>query len=74
MSQGIGRAIESHRDVAGALPAGGMIAHSDVAYVIDASGQTRTELDFDPGPGTATTESSFAVELSDAARQVMRPS
>ncbi len=56
------------------LPAGGMIAHSDVAYVIDASGQTRTELDFDPGPGTATTESSFAAELSDAARQVMRPS
>jgi cytochrome oxidase Cu insertion factor (SCO1/SenC/PrrC family) len=56
------------------LPAGGMIAHSDVAYVIDASGQIRTELDFDPGPGTATTESSFAVELSDAARQVMRPS
>jgi cytochrome oxidase Cu insertion factor (SCO1/SenC/PrrC family) len=54
------------------LPAGGMIAHSDVAYVIDASGHTRTELDFDPGPGTSTTESSFAVELSDAAQQVMK--
>jgi cytochrome oxidase Cu insertion factor (SCO1/SenC/PrrC family) len=56
------------------LAAGGMIAHSDVAYVIDASGNTRAELDFDPGPGTASSVSSFAVELSQAARQVMRPS
>jgi cytochrome oxidase Cu insertion factor (SCO1/SenC/PrrC family) len=56
------------------LPAGGMIAHSDVAYVIDASGHTRTELDFDPGPGTATTESSFSVELTQAAEQVMKSS
>jgi cytochrome oxidase Cu insertion factor (SCO1/SenC/PrrC family) len=54
------------------LPAGGMIAHSDVAYVIDANGHTRTELDFDPGPGTAPTESSFASELSDDAQQVMK--
>jgi cytochrome oxidase Cu insertion factor (SCO1/SenC/PrrC family) len=56
------------------LSAGGMIAHSDVAYVIDANGHTRAELDFDPGPGTATTVSSFAVELSDAAQQVLRSS
>jgi cytochrome oxidase Cu insertion factor (SCO1/SenC/PrrC family) len=56
------------------LPAGGMIAHSDVAYVIDASGRTRTELDFDPGPGTASTESSFAVELTNAAKQALRSS
>jgi cytochrome oxidase Cu insertion factor (SCO1/SenC/PrrC family) len=53
-------------------PAGGMIAHSDVAYVIDANGRTRTELAVDPGPGTASSKSSFAVELSDAAEQVMR--
>jgi cytochrome oxidase Cu insertion factor (SCO1/SenC/PrrC family) len=56
------------------LPAGGMIAHSDVAYVIDPSGRTRTELDFDPGPGTASSESSFAVELTNAAEHVLRSS
>jgi cytochrome oxidase Cu insertion factor (SCO1/SenC/PrrC family) len=53
------------------LAPGGMIAHSDVAYVIDAAGHTRTELDFDPGPGTQSSKSSFAVELSDAAAQVL---
>jgi cytochrome oxidase Cu insertion factor (SCO1/SenC/PrrC family) len=51
------------------LPAGGMIGHSDVAYVIDRSGRTRTELDFDPGPGTASSRASFASELSTAAQQ-----
>jgi cytochrome oxidase Cu insertion factor (SCO1/SenC/PrrC family) len=54
------------------VAAGGMIAHNDVAYVIDASGHTRAELNFDPGPGTASTKSSFAVELATQARQVMR--
>jgi cytochrome oxidase Cu insertion factor (SCO1/SenC/PrrC family) len=54
------------------LPAGGMIAHSDVAYVIDASGYTRNELDFDPGPGTASSESSFSVELTNAAERFVR--
>ena len=49
------------------LPAGGMIAHSDLVFVIDASGHTRTELNFDPGPGTSSTESSFAAELTSAA-------
>jgi cytochrome oxidase Cu insertion factor (SCO1/SenC/PrrC family) len=51
------------------LSAGGMIAHPDVAYVIDRSGHTRAELDFNPGPGTPASVSSFAVELADAARQ-----
>jgi cytochrome oxidase Cu insertion factor (SCO1/SenC/PrrC family) len=51
---------------------GGMIAHNDIAYVIDSRGRTREELDFDPGPGTATSESSFAVELSQAAEKVLR--
>jgi cytochrome oxidase Cu insertion factor (SCO1/SenC/PrrC family) len=56
------------------LPAGGMIAHTDVAYVIDRSGYTRNELDFDPGPGTVSTESSFSVELTNAAEQFLKRS
>jgi cytochrome oxidase Cu insertion factor (SCO1/SenC/PrrC family) len=51
------------------LPAGGMIGHSDVAYVIDRSGRTRTELNFDPGPGTTSSQASFASELYSAAQQ-----
>jgi cytochrome oxidase Cu insertion factor (SCO1/SenC/PrrC family) len=53
------------------VPAGGMIGHSDVAYVIDRSGRTRTELNFDPGPGTASSRASFASELFTAARQTL---
>jgi cytochrome oxidase Cu insertion factor (SCO1/SenC/PrrC family) len=56
------------------LPAGGMVLHQDVAYVIDANGKTRTELNFDPGPATSSTESSFAVELANAAQHVMKSS
>jgi cytochrome oxidase Cu insertion factor (SCO1/SenC/PrrC family) len=52
-------------------PAGAMIGHSEVAFAIDRSGRVRTELDFDPGPGTAATESSFAAELTDTARQLL---
>jgi cytochrome oxidase Cu insertion factor (SCO1/SenC/PrrC family) len=55
------------------LAPGGMIAHSDLAYVIDGAGHTRSELDFDPGPGTSSTQSSFAAELAGAAQQVLRP-
>ena len=47
-------------------PAGAMIAHSDVGYVIDAKGNTREILNTDPGPGTATTESSFAATIVNA--------
>jgi cytochrome oxidase Cu insertion factor (SCO1/SenC/PrrC family) len=52
-------------------PAGAMIGHSEVAFAIDSRGQVRQELDFDPGPGTAATQSSFAAELADAARQLL---
>ena len=54
-----------------ALPAGGMVGHNDIAYVIDRSGRTRTELNFDPGPGTSSTQASFASELSSAAQQTL---
>jgi cytochrome oxidase Cu insertion factor (SCO1/SenC/PrrC family) len=53
------------------LPAGSMLGHSDSAFVIDPSGRMREELNFDPGPGTAATESSFATELAAAARQAL---
>jgi cytochrome oxidase Cu insertion factor (SCO1/SenC/PrrC family) len=52
-------------------PAGAMIGHSEVAYVVNADGIVRQEMSFDPGPGTAATRSSFAAELTDAARQLL---
>ena len=56
------------------VPAGGMVLHGDVAYVIDAAGRTRTELNFDPGPGTSASKSSFAAELAAAALKAMKSS
>ncbi|HEX6451185.1 MAG TPA: SCO family protein [Trebonia sp.] len=53
------------------LPGGSMIAHNDMAFVIDQRGQLRQELDFDPGPGTSATVSSFATLLSGDARQLL---
>jgi cytochrome oxidase Cu insertion factor (SCO1/SenC/PrrC family) len=53
------------------LPAGSMVGHGDYAFVLDQSGHLRQELDFDPGPGTTSTKSSFAAELTDAARQLL---
>jgi len=53
------------------LPAGSMIGHQDVAFVIDRAGHVRRELNTDPGPGTTATKSSFAVLLADAARQTL---
>ena len=34
-------------------PGGAMLAHNDIAFVIDQSGHLREELNFDPGPGTS---------------------
>lgn len=53
------------------LPAGSMIGHGDYAFVIDQAGHLRRELGFDTGPGTQATKSSFAAELTDAARQLL---
>jgi cytochrome oxidase Cu insertion factor (SCO1/SenC/PrrC family) len=54
------------------LPAGAMSAHNDLAVVIDRTGHIRDELGADPGPGTASTQSSFSVLLSQYARQALR--
>ena len=52
-------------------PAGAMIGHTEVAFAIDRTGRVRLELNFSPGPGTSATKSSFAAELTDAARQLL---
>jgi cytochrome oxidase Cu insertion factor (SCO1/SenC/PrrC family) len=50
---------------------GAMALHPDVAYVIDARGVARTELNMDPGPGSPSSQSSFAVELAQAAERFL---
>jgi len=54
--------------------AGAMVAHSDTAYVIDASGRLRWILSDDPGQGTTAQRSSFAAEISAEVRSVLAPS
>ncbi len=51
---------------------GGMIDHSNIAYVIDPSGHTRYVLNADPGPATDATASSFAVTLAGSLRSALR--
>jgi hypothetical protein len=53
-------------------PGGTMLAHNDIAFVIDQARHLREELNFDPGPGTDATKLSFAAELADAATQLLR--
>jgi len=53
------------------LPAGAMAAHNDLAVVIDAAGHIRREVGADPGPATDGTRSSFAVLLSQYARDAL---
>ena len=63
---------KSYGQASETLPAGAMLGHSDSAFVIGPDGRLRQELDFNPGPGTAATISSFATELADAARTALR--
>ena len=53
------------------LPAGAMTAHNDIAFVISPQGQILQELNFDPGPATGSSESSYSVMLANYARQAM---
>lgn len=52
------------------LPAGAMVAHSDLAYLIDARGHTREVLSVEPGEGSASS-SSFSVYLANAIERVI---
>jgi cytochrome oxidase Cu insertion factor (SCO1/SenC/PrrC family) len=51
-------------------PAGAMIAHSDILYIINRSGHTREIIDSDPGAGTAAGKSSFSSLLSSQVQHV----
>ena len=51
-----------------------MVDHSDLALVIDRTGHIRQEVGADPGPGTASTQSSFSVLLSQYARNALAES
>ena len=53
------------------LPGGQMVAHDDVVLVIDRTGRIRFEFNADPGPGTATSVSSFAVEFARSAQRAI---
>ncbi len=50
-------------------PAGGMVAHSDIVYVIDRHGRTRVILNGDPGDGSSE-GSSFVGQLTTQIRSV----
>ena len=52
-------------------PAGAMVAHSDIAFVIDGSGHTRYVLNADPGPGTEASQSSFSGVVTMEIRRVL---
>ncbi len=51
-------------------PAGGMVAHTDIVYVIDKLGHTRVILNGDPGAGSAE-GSSFVGQLTSQIRSVV---
>jgi cytochrome oxidase Cu insertion factor (SCO1/SenC/PrrC family) len=53
------------------LPGRSMSVHSDLAFVIDSHGIVRSELNDDPGPGTAAAKSSFAVLFTQAVEQAL---
>ena len=54
------------------VPRGGaMVTHPDGAAIIDREGRVRWLANFDPGPETPSTKSSFAVTLVQAARQAL---
>ncbi len=53
-------------------PGGAMIAHSDIAYVIDGRGVMRYVLYADPGPATWATQSSFSATIAKAIETTLR--
>jgi cytochrome oxidase Cu insertion factor (SCO1/SenC/PrrC family) len=64
------RVWENYGIVADVAPAGAMVAHSELAYLIDASGHTRVVLSTEPGIGAASS-SSFSVYLATEIQRVI---
>ena len=52
-------------------PGGAMVDHAEEVAILNPRGELRWDTGFDPGPGTSSTKSSFAVTLASAARQVL---
>jgi len=52
-------------------PAGGMVAHADIVYVIDQDGTVRRIIDADPGAADSSTESSFSGLVAAQVTQVL---
>jgi len=61
---------ENYGVEADVVPAGAMVDHSELAYLIDARGHTREVLSTEPGNGSASS-SSFSVYLANALRRVI---
>ena len=61
---------EHYGIVADVAPAGAMVAHSELAYLIDARGDTREVLSTEPGIGSSSS-SSFSVYLATALERVI---
>ena len=55
---------------AAVAPAGAMVAHTDIVYVIDRTGRTRAILNADPGTGAQPAVSSFSALLAGQVRTV----
>jgi cytochrome oxidase Cu insertion factor (SCO1/SenC/PrrC family) len=66
------RAWNEYGVLVAAVPGGAMVAHSDLAFVIDARGRERDALVDDPGP-TETFASSFSSLLVDRINEALHP-
>jgi cytochrome oxidase Cu insertion factor (SCO1/SenC/PrrC family) len=53
------------------LSGGQMVAHNDLVFVIDRTGHIRFEVNSDPGPGTTSSKSSFAVVFAHLASRAL---
>ena len=64
------RVWDDYGIVADVAPAGAMVAHSELAYLIDPAGHTRVVLSAEPGNGAASS-SSFSVYLATEIQRVI---